>query len=183
MAGYAAADLEHAPLSRQANRSRTNLSEFALPELKVNSTEKPIVVVHASWNSYFVDPVLKACKQVLQDAHADHTLVSVPGASELVAGCRKALKDAAAVVCIAVLIRGESDVYRNTCASVMQGIMHLNAQQDVPVVSGVLMCQDEAQAEQRTVGPENPGVALAESALFMAQVCSRDSPDERAKGS
>lgn len=133
----------------------------------------PVVVLHAAWHSYYVAPVLKACEARLKKAGVAYDMLSVPGAGELAAAARAALKrQPSAIVAIAMLLPGQSDGYKQSCAGVSQALMRLNAQQDVPVISGLLMCRDEDQAHERTHGAENPGAAWAETALYMAKVHS-----------
>mmetsp|Transcript_71376 Transcript_71376/g.126094 ORF Transcript_71376/g.126094 Transcript_71376/m.126094 type:complete len:162 (-) Transcript_71376:71-556(-) len=130
-----------------------------------------LVIVHACQNSIYVQPVVKACEAIFSASSQGYELVEVPSVRELVDGCREAVHSgASAIVCIGVLIKDESDAYQSDCKSVMQGLMHLNAEQDVPVISGVLMCPDKQQASERSFGTGNPGRGLAESALFMSKV-------------
>merc|ERR1711904_292373 len=75
-----------------------------------------------------------------------------------------------AVIVLGVLIRGSSNVYEATCNSVMTGLTELNANQDVPVIVGLLMCRDEDQANERSHGTFNPAKAWAETALHMAAI-------------
>jgi len=138
-----------------------------------------ITVVHALWNGYYVQPMLQDCREALEKGGIEYELLAVPGATEIVAATRGVLRRSpSAVICFAVLIRGESDSYTKTCHGVANALMKLNASQDVPIINGLLMCQDEAQAEKRTHGNANPGKAWAETALYMAQVSSNVVPED-----
>eukprot|EP00933_Yihiella_yeosuensis_P035508 TRINITY_DN29061_c0_g1_i1.p1 TRINITY_DN29061_c0_g1~~TRINITY_DN29061_c0_g1_i1.p1 ORF type:complete len:192 (+),score=37.01 TRINITY_DN29061_c0_g1_i1:41-577(+) len=174
------ASAEAAP--RRSPKTKTQLETFELPALElpegISSTQRSgkvrVCVVHTAWNSHYVTPVLEACLQTFKRLDTEYELVSVPGVNEIVPGVRGSLKRCpSAVICLGFLIRGESDGYKAACANLLQGLMKVNAQQDIPVISGVQMCQDEEQAEQRSHGSGNPGAALAESTIYMAQVTGK----------
>jgi 6,7-dimethyl-8-ribityllumazine synthase len=77
------------------------------------------------------------------------------------------------VICIAVLIKGSTDQHEIVGNAVCQGITTLNAMQDVPIVQGLLMCKDEKQAEERSIGVGNHGSVWASTALMMVS-CNED---------
>lgn len=114
--------------------------------------------------SYLVDD----CGLDAEDGtHIKH--IEVPGHMELITGAKIALKKykPCAVLCIGVLIKGESDLYEAHCAALSNGLSHLAATQDVPIIQSLLMCKDEKQAEARALGENNPGRAYAMAAIDM----------------
>ena len=126
-----------------------------------------VAVVAAKWNKDFVDPLVKQCIEELEANNATVRFVQVPGAFDLLTGCRSlaTCKDAvSAVVCIGVLIRGESDSYDYTCQALTIGIAQLNATPGFPaVIPGLLMCKDARQATERS--ETALGVGWAKQAL------------------
>merc|ERR1719414_842365 len=110
--------------------------------------------------------------------------MAVPGACELISGARAIIRQARpdAVIVLGVLIRGASDLYDATCSAVMTGLTELNANQDTPVVMGLLMCQNEGQAHERSHGPNNPAKAWAETALHMASLSGKTRPADKPAG-
>lgn len=130
-----------------------------------------VAVVYSSWNGFFVEPLLQACRQELSQAGARCEPVCVPGAGDLVAGVRAALRSGpSAVMCVGVLIRGESDGHARMCQGISLGLARLNAQQDVPIINGVVMCQTEEQAMDRTHGAKCQAGEWTKSAIHMAKV-------------
>jgi len=168
-------NLKYLETKRMRTAHRTVLDTFKLPEIKQDLSKVKVGVVYTTWNQFYVDELLKEAIKQLESAGASHVKIAVPGATDLVSGSRAMLRKHKpdAVIAVGVLIRGSSDVYEVTCSSVMTGLTELNANQDVPITVGLLMCRDEDQAHERSHGVSNPGKAWAETALHMA-LLSRD---------
>ncbi|CAE7463572.1 ribBA [Symbiodinium natans] len=151
---------------------RTVLETFKLPELGLEKSQLRIGLVYTTWNQYFVDELVSLAATELTSSGAHILKMAVPGANELISGCRIALRHHKpdAVIAVGVLIRGSSDLYDRTCNAVMSGLTELNAIQDTPIVLGILMCQNEEQASERSHGPNNPAKAWAQTAMHMASL-------------
>ncbi len=75
----------------------------------------------------------------------------------------------AAVVCLGCIIRGDTDHYRYVCEAATQGILQAGLTTGVPVIFGVLTCDNETQALERCGGRHgHKGVDAAAAALEMA---------------
>ena len=133
-------------------------------------------VVAARWNSRFTDRLLTGAVRTLRQAGArtaDVSVVRVPGSFELVSACRRAAASGGvdAVVSLGCLIRGETAHFDVLAHSVASALAHLNATQDVPIAFGVLACNDEKQARDRSGGKAgHAGVDAAEAAIEMARL-------------
>jgi len=151
---------------------RTVLETFKLPELSLPPSQLRIGIVYAMWNQYFVDELRVAAEAELERCRVEILKMAVPGALELVSGARIMLRHHKpdAVIVIGVLIKGSSDLYDRSCNAVMTGLTELNAIQDTPVIVGLLMCQNEEQASERSHGPNNPAKAWAQTSLHMASL-------------
>jgi 6,7-dimethyl-8-ribityllumazine synthase len=161
---------------------RTVLNTFQLPPLQPDQTKKlKIGIVYTIWNKFYVDALLQEAIHHLDASGAEYVKMSVPGASELTSGARRMLGKHSpdAVIVLGALIRGSSDAYEVTCSSVMNGLQSLNSKQDVPITIGLLMCQDEEQAHERSHGAKNPAKAWVESALHTASLFSEDEPGSK----
>ncbi|CAK0841264.1 unnamed protein product [Prorocentrum cordatum] len=157
---------------RERMNHRTVLETFKLPPPALDVAKAVIGVVYTTWNEFYVK-----VKRVRSGDGDDVSKVrsmklAVPGACELISGARAVIRQAKpdAVIVIGVLIRGSSDIYDASCNAVMTGLTELNANQDTPIVMGLLMCQNEGQAHDRSHGPNNPAKAWAETALHMASL-------------
>jgi 6,7-dimethyl-8-ribityllumazine synthase len=157
---------------RERCAHKTVLESFKLPAPQVDTSKVRIGVVYTKWNQFYVDELKKAALGQLEKTGAKYMTLEVPGACELVSGARAMIRKSKpdAIIVLGVLIRGSSDVYEATCNSVMLGLTELNANQDVPVTVGLLMCRDDDQAHERSHGSSNPAKAWAETALHMAAI-------------
>jgi len=154
---------------------KTVLGTFKLPKPVVDTSNTKIGMVYTTWNSYYVDELMRVAQEELAAANIRTVKLAVPGACELVSGARALLKQAKpdAIIVFGVLIRGSSDIYDATCNAVMTGLTELNAMQDTPIVLGVLMCRDEDQALERSHGHSNPARAWADTAIHMASLSAQ----------
>jgi 6,7-dimethyl-8-ribityllumazine synthase len=167
-----ASGMKYLKTKRERMDHRTVLETFKLPAPQMDTSKVKVGIVYTKWNQFYVDELLKTAMAQLDIAGAKHMKLEVPGACELISGARAMIKKSKphAVIVLGVLIRGSSDVYEATCNSVMTGLTDLNANQDVPVTVGLLMCRDEDQAHERSHGAANPAKAWAETALHMAAI-------------
>lgn len=148
------------------------MGEKATFEKKDGSSLK-IGIISARWNGEFCKLLFDKCKQGLLDSglkEENIRLVSVPGAYELVYGAAQMIDNEKvdAVVCIGVLLKGETMHFEYIANAVSYGIMELNLKKNIPVIFGVLTCLDEGQLKVRTVGEKNHGYDWGLSAVEMA---------------
>lgn len=101
----------------------------------------------------------------------DITVWEVPGSFELINGAKKMLDSDVfdAIIVIGCVIQGETRHFDFVCQGVTQGIAHLNAIQEVPVVFCVLTDNNLQQSLDRSGGKHgNKGVEAAITAIKMA---------------
>ena len=99
------------------------------------------------------------------------TVVLVPGAWELPLTCRRLAEAGGhhAVVTLGCVIRGDTPHFDYVCAEAARGITEASRDTGVPVAFGVLTCDDQQQADDRSGGRVgNKGEEAAEAALEMA---------------
>ena len=142
----------------------------ALPELE----NVRIAVVAARWNSHITDPLTAGAVETLTaaglDSKEDIDVYRVPGAVELTFAASKLIEngDYDAVIVLGCVIKGDTPHFDYVCSSVTQGVTHLNAECDIPVIFGVITALDEQQALDRAGGRlGNKGAEAAETALQM----------------
>jgi len=173
-------NIKYLNTKRERLNHRTVLETFKLPTPKVEPSSTRIGIVYTTWNSYYVDPLVKAAQTRLREAGVRRALIPVPGANELISGCRTLMKEVKpdAIIVIGVLIRGSSDIYDVTCNGVTSGLTELNVNQDIPIIQGVLMCHDEDQAYERS-HVSNPARAWADTALHMSSLVAQIVQDDQ----
>lgn len=137
-----------------------------------------VAIVQAEWNGHITEELTKGCVETLREHNIDDDLIEVfyvPGAVELTFAASQIIESGAFDVCIVFgcVIRGGTPHFDYVCQSVTQGITHLNAECDIPVIFGVLTVDDEQQAVERIGGAHgHKGKEAAEAALKMVQFAS-----------
>lgn len=130
-------------------------------------------IVVADWNDRFTYSMADAAIETLKThgATADNILVKhVPGSFELVYGAKWMIDNAQvdAVIAIGCVIRGDTPHFDYICQGTTQGLTELNVEGKVPVVYGLLTCNNMEQAEARTGGIlGNKGTECAVTAIKM----------------
>ncbi len=130
-------------------------------------------IVAARFNPALVDGLLARTQQTLLAAGVKPeriTVVRVPGSHE-VPWAVQALalgSQCDCVIGLGVLVAGETNHHEMVGASVSQALQQVALATKIPVINGVLVANNVAQAEARCVGPINRGAEFAAAALEMA---------------
>ncbi len=125
-----------------------------------------ILIIKSEFNKEIVDGLLEGCKRAL--AEQEIKIISVPGAFELPAAAKKyaTSKKYQAVITLGCVIKGDTDHYSYICQAVTNGIMDISIQSSVPVLFGVLTCQNAELAFERSRENEfNKGFEVGLAAL------------------
>lgn len=137
------------------------------------------VVVASRYNARFVDGMLEAAITTFQAAGAPTVDVfRVPGAWEIPVAAAAVVRRPGvkpdAVVCLGLILQGETSHARHIGDSVSDALMRLSVKQGVPIIHEVLTVNTEAQAEARCLDPRtNRGAEAARTALEMAALMDR----------
>lgn len=138
-----------------------------------------VAIVQAEWNGHITAELTNGCVESLKAYGVDESFIDVfyvPGAVELTFAASQIIETGAFDVCIVFgcVIRGGTPHFDYVCQSVTQGITHLNAECDIPVIFGILTVDDEQQAVERIGGIHgHKGKEAAEAALKMVQFANR----------
>jgi GTP cyclohydrolase II len=129
-----------------------------------------VCIVAAKWNDEYVSGMVDACVSELEKVvGVDVTRVQVPGAFDLVTGAKKvATRNFDSIICIGVLIKGETDMYQHSCSAISNALAHLNTLPGIPpIVNGLQMFNSEAQANERLNDESSNklGISWAKTAL------------------
>ncbi len=145
------------------------MSGAGAPRMELEGAGRRVVVVAASWHRVVMDGLVAGARRALDEAHADTTLVRVPGSFELPVGALHAARSGAdAVVALGVVIRGGTPHFDYVCQAATQGLTRVALDTGVPVGFGLLTCDDEAQALDRAGLPgshEDKGYEAAQAAV------------------
>jgi 6,7-dimethyl-8-ribityllumazine synthase len=136
-------------------------------------------IVASRYNARYVDALLRAARRELSSGGAQSIeVVRVPGAFEIPAvaaalACSSSPRFSA-IVCLGVIFQGETTHARHIGDAVSHALVELQIRHRLPVIHGVYLFNDEAQAKVRCLGAKhNRGMEAARTALEMARVMSR----------
>ncbi|MCI9171717.1 6,7-dimethyl-8-ribityllumazine synthase [uncultured Duncaniella sp.] len=132
-----------------------------------------VAIVTAEWNGHITGALRDGAVNTLKEyglKDEDVACYDVPGAVELTFAASKLIEagEYDAIIVIGCVIKGDTPHFDYVCSSVTQGITHLNAECDIPVIFGVLTVLTEQQALDRTGGKMgHKGVEAAQTAIKM----------------
>lgn len=133
-------------------------------------------VVTADWNREITHTLRDGALEVLRSSGVDEKnikSISVPGTVELVNAAALMVRggDAAAVIVIGCVIRGDTPHFDYVCQIAAQGVADLNSLGKAPVIFGVLTVDNLQQAQERAGGIlGNKGAEAAQAAVTMANL-------------
>jgi 6,7-dimethyl-8-ribityllumazine synthase len=132
-------------------------------------------IVASRYNSLYVDAMLRAALRELKRARAQSVkVVRVPGAYEIPVVVARLLQGGqawAGILCLGVIIRGETVHAQQIGDAVSASLARLQIERGAPVIHEVLLLENEAQARARCLGKtHNRGAEAAQTALEMARV-------------
>jgi 6,7-dimethyl-8-ribityllumazine synthase len=109
-----------------------------------------IAVITSEFNKEIVNGLLDGCKKSLK-GH-DLNIIKVPGAFELPSTAQQCVDSNKylAVITLGCVIKGETDHYDYICQAVSIGLMNVSIESNIPILFGVLTCQNSQLAFERS---------------------------------
>ena len=130
-------------------------------------------IVVSEWNHSITGTLLEGAHNTLVKQGVDEKdilVMTVPGSFELVFGAAQMVRSGKvdAVIAIGCVIRGDTPHFDYICEGATQGLATLNTTGDVPVIYGLLTCNNLQQAQDRAGGIlGNKGDECAVTAIKM----------------
>jgi 6,7-dimethyl-8-ribityllumazine synthase len=134
-----------------------------------------IAIAAARFNAALVDALLGRVRKGLASAgvrERNITVVRVPGSNELPVAARL-LADRGkpdAVVALGVIIRGGTLHYELIASAATDGLQEVALSSRVPVINGIIVAENRAQARARCQGRIDRGAEFASAAVSMASL-------------
>ena len=151
-----------------------NLSDYDFSKVP-DASNMCFGIVVAEWNPEITGAMLEGCVNTLEKPGAlpeNIHVKTVPGSFELIYGAQQLSRNDGydAIIILGSVIRGETPHFDYICQGVTQGIAHLNATNNIPIIYGLLTTEDLQQAKDRAGGRlGNKGDECAVVAIKMAK--------------
>ena len=152
---------------KKASKAKTN---------QVSGTR--VTIVASRYNARYVNSMLPAAKTELAKAKVAVEVVRVPGAFEIPAVAsalaRRLAKPVDAILCLGVILRGETTHAENIGQAVTGALAQLQIEHSLPVIHEVLLLENVQQAKERCLDARNNrGIEAARTAVEMTRVMRR----------
>jgi 6,7-dimethyl-8-ribityllumazine synthase len=153
--------------------------------LKKASKTKPsgaagtrVAIVASRYNARYVNSMLRAAKAELAKAKVAAEVVRVPAAFEIPAVAsalaRRLTNPIDAILCLGVILRGETTHAENIGQAVTGALAQLQVEHSLPVIHEVLLLENVQQARERCLDARhNRGIEAARTAIEMTRVMRR----------
>ena len=137
-----------------------------------------IAIVASRYNAKYVDCMLRAAKAELIAAKATVEVLRVPGAFEIPAVASalalRLSKPVDAIVCLGVILRGETTHAEHIGQAITDALMQLQVDHTLPVIHEVLLLENVDQAKKRCLDSgHNRGIEASQTAIEMTRVMAR----------
>ena len=137
-----------------------------------------VAIVASRYNARYVNSMLRAVKAELAKAKVAAEVVRVPGAFEIPAVAsalaRRLPNPIDAILCLGVILRGETTHAENIAQTVTGALAQLQVEHSLPVIHEVLLLENVQQARERCLDARhNRGIEAARTAIEMTRVMRR----------
>jgi 6,7-dimethyl-8-ribityllumazine synthase len=155
---------------------------FSPPEpVSLDGSAFRIGIVSARYNPELVGALFEQVQFYLRAARVPDNAIEVwrvPGSNEIPVAVAGMLHGGTfdAVIALGVVIRGDTLHYEIIAHATAQALQRAALDARVPVINGIVVAENEAQARDRCGGAINRGAEFAWAALEMAALRSRKFP-------
>ncbi|MDG1724319.1 MAG: 6,7-dimethyl-8-ribityllumazine synthase [Bacteroidia bacterium] len=130
--------------------------KFLSEKISLPNSNYKIAVITAMWNSEITSELKSGAINVLNStgiASENITIWDVPGSYELIYAANKLANEGMdAIICIGVVIQGETPHFDFICDAVANGIAKVTITHNIPIGFGVLTTKNQQQAIERAGG-------------------------------
>lgn len=148
------------------------MAKHGAPQLEVDATGLNVAIIAGSWHTTVMNGLIAGAENTLESAGATHRLITVAGSFEIPLAAQAALDNGYdAVVCLGVIIRGDTPHFEFVSDAVTSGLTRVQLDAGKPVGFGILTVDNDAQALDRAGledSNESKGQEAAEAAVQLA---------------
>lgn len=137
---------------------------------QIDGSDMRIGIVAARYNEALVDSLLSEASITLEAAGAEAPLVErTPGSAELPFAASLLAKSGQfdAIIAIGIVVAGDTNHHNVIGESTAIALHELSIQSGLPIINGIIVVNNKAQAEARAGTTINRGKEFAQAALEM----------------
>ena len=152
------------------------MSKNPLKNVPLDGKTAKISIVLPYFNEELGLTMLENCKKTLTENGVRETNISltrVAGCLEIPYACKKIIdrKKTDVIIAIGIIIKGKTRHFDLVAETTHQGLMHLQLQEKVPIIFGILACSNIKQAKERvSKNGLNKGREAAIAALLQTKL-------------
>jgi len=169
--GYLEVKKDHFITQTVTSSTVTPLVKGHEPKIDISGYETAslkIALVYAMWHSYYIDQIRDKLKGYLCEFGVNKIVeFEVPGSNEVPFKASKIAHEFDGIICIGILIKGDTLHFENVSGAVSDGIMQAQIKTGVPMMNCVLSCLTMEQAVDRITGPKSTLEYIARSLIKM----------------
>ena len=115
-----------------------------------------IGIVHTKWNEKYVSALVNGCVNKLNENGVSNNNILfnvVPGSFDTIYGVKSFIlkQKLDAIIVIGIILKGDTSHYDFLMNSIAYGFQKLQSTYDIPIVNGILTCENEEQIIERTI--------------------------------
>lgn len=151
---------------------KNNFQEFSkeAPQINIGSDNQSlkIALVFSMWHSLYIDQIRDKLKMYLRNyGVVNISEFGVPGSNEVPFRASQIAKSYDGIICVGILLKGDTLHFENVSGAVSNGIMQAQIQTGVPMMNCILSCLDISQVIDRITGPKSTLEYVAKSLIKM----------------
>ncbi len=127
-----------------------------------------VALVYSMWHSYYIDQIREQLRGYLNGFGVKIIdEFGVPGSNEIPFKASKIAPDYDGIICIGILIKGDTLHFENVSTAVSNGIMQAQINTGVPMMNCVLSCLNMEQVVERITGGKSTLEYIARALIKM----------------
>ena len=128
------------------------------PQILVSDVKKNsrVAIVYSMWHESYIFQIREKLKTYLrQNGIENIEEYEAPGSNEVPFIASKIAKGVDGIICVGILIKGDTLHFENVSGAVSNGIMQAQIKTGIPMMNVILSCLDFDQVEERISGPKS----------------------------
>jgi 6,7-dimethyl-8-ribityllumazine synthase len=158
---------------KEHNLKMENYENIQKNRILINTHQIKICILYTKWNEKYVNLLKNAAFHKLLSLNfkiENIDFIEVPGSYDLLSGIDSLYNKTNviydAILLIGILLKGETSHYEFLMNALSYGIYQYQIKYNIPIVNGLLTCENETQIKNRSVN-NNHGVFWANAILDM----------------